>query len=157
MLELEAIEDFLAQHRLAVVGVSTRDNHMGNALYREFVKRGYDVVPVSTSAAAIDGTACVRDLSSLPEPVDGAIVVVNADAAFDVVRQAAAAGITRVWLFKGLGGKSAHSEEAEAICLDNHMSVVAGACPLMFLEPAGGMHRVHRFFRRINGSLPKAA
>lgn len=157
MLERGAIDDFLAQHRLALVGVSTRDDHMGNALYREFVKRGYDVVPVSTSAEAIDGTACVRDLASLPESVDGAIIVVNADAAVDVVRQAVASGITRVWLFKGLGGKSAQSEEAEAICRDNHVSVVAGACPLMFLEPAGGMHRIHRFFRRMNGSLPKAA
>lgn len=157
MLERDAIGDFLAQHRVALVGVSTRDDHMGNALFREFIKRGYDVVPVSTSAAAIDGAACVRDLASLSEPVDGAIIVVNADAAVDVVRQAAAAGITRVWLFKGLGGKSAYSEEAEAICRDNDISVVAGACPLMFLDPAGGMHRLHRFFRRINGSLPKAA
>lgn len=31
--------------------------------------------------------------------------------------------------------------------------VVAGACPLMFLEPVGWFHRVHRAVRRANGAL----
>jgi hypothetical protein len=38
-----------------------------------------------------------------------------------------------------------------AFCADHDIEVVDGACPLMFLEPVKGFHKVHRFFagRRI--------
>lgn len=36
---------------------------------------------------------------------------------------------------------------------DHGVVVVAGACPLMFLEPVGRVHRIHRAGRRSNGSL----
>jgi uncharacterized protein len=80
-------------------------------------------------------------------------VMVHRDLAADVVRAAAERGITRVWLFKGLGAPGAVSEEALDECASHGMKVVAGACPLMFLEPVGGLHRLHRAVRRVNGSL----
>ena len=61
-----------------------------------------------------------------------------------------------VWLFKG-AGPGAVSEEALQLCLDHGMSVVAGACPLMFLEPVRGVHKLHRSLRRLNRSVAKAA
>jgi hypothetical protein len=36
------------------------------------------------------------------------------------------------------------------------MNVVAGACPLMFLDTVGGIHKLHRVMRRMNHSLAKA-
>jgi hypothetical protein len=49
------------------------------------------------------------------------------------------------------------SEEAVHLCRDHRVSVVAGACPLMFLEPVGWFHRLHRAARRLNGSLARAS
>lgn len=42
---------------------------------------------------------------------------------------------------------------------DHGIDVVAGAgaCPLMFLEPVRGAHRVHRALRRANRSLARAS
>lgn len=69
--------------------------------------------------------------------LDGGVVMVPKDGAADVVRDAINRGVGRVWLFKGAGGASAVSDEAVALCDEHGVAVVAGACPLMFLEPVG--------------------
>jgi hypothetical protein len=75
----------------------------------------------------------------------------------DVVRACAERGVTRVWLFKGLGGRGSVSDEAVELCEQHGIEAVAGACPLMFLEPVGWFHRLHRTMRQLNGSLTKAS
>ena len=62
-------------------------------------------------------------------------------------------GIRHVWLFRGLGSAGALCDEAVAVCREHDVDVIAGACPLMFLERTGFPHRVHRGLRRINHSL----
>ena len=47
----------------------------------------------------------------------------------------------RVWLFKGLGGPGALSDEAVQLCHDNKIDVVAGACPLMSSSRSAGSTR----------------
>ena len=54
-----------------------------------------------------------------------------------------AAGIPRVWLHRGMGGKAA-PEEAVRACRDAGIPVVDGACLLMFAAPVAGFHRFHR-------------
>jgi hypothetical protein len=79
--------------------------------------------------------------------------MVNRVAAVDVVRDCIAHGIRRVWLFKGIGSAGAVSDEAVRLCQDSYTTVIAGACPLMFLDPVGLPHRVHRGVRRLKGAL----
>ena len=156
MLDLAVINDFLAQHRLAIVGISTKPSHIGNVLFKELTSRGYDVVPISTTAADIDGTPCYHDLASVPAPVDGAILCVSPDTAAAVVDEVADAGVSRVWLFQGYG-KGAATPESVAAAKARNMQVVEGACPLMFVEPVGWFHKLHRGMRHLNHSLPRAA
>src|SRR5579885_654854 len=52
---LNAIQDFLAQKRIAFVGVSRDPKDFSCSLFREFVKRGYDVVPVNPNASEVMG------------------------------------------------------------------------------------------------------
>jgi hypothetical protein len=61
-----------------------------------------------------------------------------------------------VWLFKG-AAPGAVSDEAVQLCRDHNIAVIPGACPLMFLEPVHGVHRVHRALRHANRSLAKAS
>jgi hypothetical protein len=49
------------------------------------------------------------------------------------------------------------SEEALAVAHEHGLEVVAGACPLMFLEPVGWIHRVHRAARRMKRDVSTAA
>ena len=144
-----AIDDFLAQRSLAVVGVSRSGQKFGNVAYRQLKAKGYHLTPVHPQAETLEGDACARNLSALRTPVGGVLVVVPPQQAMEVVEQAAAAGIRRVWLQPG-----AESPEVIRLAEGRGLSVVAGECILMFAEPAGISHRAHRWLRGLLGRLP---
>jgi uncharacterized protein len=157
VIDTAAVNEFLSGRRLAVIGASDDERNFGKTVYRSLRDHGYEVVAVNPTADAVAGERCYPDLGSVPGPLDGAIVMVNRALATEVVRACAEKGVRRVWLFKGLGGPGAVSQEAVQLCLDNGIDVVAGACPLMFLEPVGWFHRAHRGMRRLNRSLVKVS
>jgi predicted CoA-binding protein len=157
MIEMATVKEFLAGRRFAVVGASDDDKSFGGVVYRALRDHGYDVVPVNRSSREVAGDTCYPDLASVPGELDGVVVMVNQRAALDVVRDSAARGVHRVWLFKGAGAPGAVSDEAIQLCDELGLAAVAGACPLMFLEPVGWFHRLHRGIRRLGGSLEDAA
>lgn len=145
MPERTTIDEFLAQRSLAVVGVSRDGGQFANAVYRQLRDGGRTLYPVNREAggAPLEGDPSYPDLASVPDPVDGVLVMVPAPAAAEVADQAIARGIPRVWLHRGIGRGSV-SDEALARCRDAGVPVVDGACPLMFEEPVRGVHRLHR-------------
>jgi predicted CoA-binding protein len=147
MIDPGQAEAFLALPRLAVVGASDDPRNFGRTIYGELKGRGRHVVAVHPTAATVDGDPAYPDLASVPGDLDGVIVMVGRADAAGVVRAAIARGVPRVWLFKGIGA-GALSAEAERLCEEAGVEVVAGACPLMFLEPTGWAHRFHRGIRR---------
>ena len=92
------ITDFLAQKKIAVVGVSRGGKGFGNNALQELKSKGYIVYPVNPHVEVMDGEKCYPSLTALPEPVDGALIVVPPAQAERVVRDAYAAGIHRVWM-----------------------------------------------------------
>ena len=157
MIDQATVSAFLAGHRIAVVGASDNPKSFGSTIYRELLSHGYDAVPVNPNIASIEGQLCYSSLASVPDPIDGVLVMVNRETAADVVRACIERRIDRIWLFKGLGAPGAVSDDAVALCHEHGIDVVEGACPLMFLEPVGWFHRVHRRVRRAKGSLAKAS
>ena len=155
MISPEAANAFLSQPRITVVGASDDRSNFGGTVYRALRDHGVDVVPVHPTAATVAGDLCHPDLASVPD-LGAVLVMVNPAQAIDVVRTCLDRGVDRIWLFKGLGGPGAVSSEALQLCEERGVDVIAGACPLMFLEPVGLPHRVHRVFRRLNGSLAAA-
>ena len=151
MLDRSAIDDFLAQRRIAVVGVTGRQGDFATAVLDELWEHGYTAFPVGRSA----GEEAFPSLADLPGPVDGVIVMVGRDHAAAVVEEAAALGISRVWLFKGIG-KGSCSDEAVAAARAHGMTVVEGGCPFMFLDPVRSAHRFHRGVWKLRGKYPKA-
>ncbi len=143
------IEAFFASRALAVVGVSRAGKGFGAAAYRELKAKGFTLYPVHPEAEQVEGDRCVRSLSALPGPVGGVLVVTPPAESVKVVKDAAAAGIQRVWLQQGAG-----SEEAIRVCREHGLHVVSGRCVLMFAEPVAPFHQVHRFFVRLFGKLP---
>ena len=150
------VREFMSLHRIAVVGASDDPKKFGNTVYKEMKAQGYDVVPVNVNAPTVDGDPAYRDLASIPAPVEGVIVMVAAAKAAAVVKDAIDAGVRSIWLFKG-AGTGAVSHEAIELCRDHDVTLVAGACPLMFFEDTQWIHKVHRTFRRLGGTLKKAA
>lgn len=143
-----SIQAFLAESAIAVVGVSRSGKGFGNVAVRELRRKGYRIYPVNPNADLIDGERCYRSLADLPEPVRAVLVVVPPDQALGVVREAARAGVTRVWLQQG-----AEAPFVTLACDELGLDVIAGECILMFAKPTG-VHKAHRWVWKVMGKLP---
>jgi predicted CoA-binding protein len=145
-----AVDEFVAQRKLAIVGVSRGGIKFGNMAFRALKEKGYRVFPVNPNAEEIGGERCYPSLRALPESVDGVLVVVPPKETEQVVRDAASAGISRVWLQQG-----AESKAAIRFCEENGLKVVHGECILMFAQPVISFHRWHQWLWKVLGKLPK--
>lgn len=154
MTSRQAIDDFLARKRLAIVGVSRNPRDFTRSLFSEFRRRGYDVVPVSPQATEVDGLACFARVQDIAPPVDGALLLTSPAVSERVVRDCAEAGVQRIWMYRA-GGAGAVSPGAIAFCEAKGMSVVGGECPYMFFPHTGGVHWFHGFLRRLFGRYPR--
>jgi predicted CoA-binding protein len=151
----EAANRFLAQKRIAVAGVSRTDKgHGANVVYQGMRKAGYEVFAVYPNAEDIEGDRCYRDLRSIPGGVDAVVVGTAPDASADVVRDCADLGINQVWLHKAFGGGSVSPEATEEGRAAG-MTVIDGACPMMFLPETDIGHRCMRWVMGLTGGLPK--
>ncbi|MBT8387079.1 MAG: CoA-binding protein [Ignavibacteria bacterium] len=144
------VDDFLSQNKIAVVGVSRKRSKFGNVIYREFKKKGYTVYAINPNTAEIEGDICYPDLFSTPKPVDGVIINVPPSKTEKVIKDVKETGIKRVWLQQG-----SQSDEAIQFCKDNNINCVSNECILMFAEPAGFIHRAHRWIWGVAGKLPQ--
>ena len=151
---LENIEDFLAQKRIAMIGVSRNPKDFSSALFEELRKRGYDMVPVNPKVSAVLGQPCYARVQDIQPPVDAALLMTTPEITDEVVTDCADAGIRRIWMYRA-GGKGAVSEKAVAFCQERGIQVVPGQCPFMFLPGAAGVHKFHGFFRKITRGYPK--
>ena len=153
MISTTTVNRFFAAPRITVVGASDAKGSFGGTVYRELRDHGHDVVAVHPTAETVAGDPCYHDLAAVPDPVGAVLVMVNAERALDVVEACIARGVEQVWLFQGLGGPGAVSDEAVRRLREHGIAVVPGACPLMFLEPVGVVHRLHRGVRRLRGAV----
>ncbi len=150
MISKKLVEDFIAQKNIAVIGVSRKKTKFGNYIYRELKKKDYRVFPVNPKLEFAEGDKCYPDLSSVPEKLDGVVINVSPTEAVNVIKDANAAGIKRVWLQQG-----SQSEEAVKFCEDNNIDCVSNECIIMFTEPLGFMHRTHKWIWNALGKLPQ--
>ena len=153
MASKQAIDSFLSCRRIAVVGVSRDPKDFSRAVFRAFVERGYDAVPVNAAGGEVAGRPVASRVGEVWPPPEAALLMTPPAATDRVVRECAEAGVTRVWMHRG-GGQGAVSAEAVAFCRERGIEVVDGECPFMFLPGTGRFHGVHRFFRRLSGRLP---
>lgn len=153
MASKRAIDSFLSCRRIAVVGVSRDPKDFSRSVFRAFVERGYDAVPVNPAGGEVDGRPSASRVGDVTPPIEAALLLTPSSATDQVVRECAAAGVKRVWMHRGAGA-GAVSPEALTFCREKGIEVVVGECPFMFLPDTGWFHGVHRFFRRLGGRLP---
>ena len=149
MTSKAAVDGFLGEKTLAVVGVSRGGKKFGNTVMKELKAKGYRVFPINPHAETIDGERCYPSLRDLPARPGGVVTVVPPAVTEAVVRDAKDAGIKRVWMQQG-----SESEEAIRFCAENGLEVVHGECIMMFAEPVGSIHRFHRWVWKLFGKLP---
>lgn len=151
------VNDFLSQKRIAVAGVSRSQKSAGaaNGIYRRLKEVGYEVFAVNPNAEKVEGDTCYPNLKAIPGGVDGVIIATRSDATDQLVRDCAEAGIKRVWMHDGIHAfGTSVSKDAVEFCKEHDISVIAGACPLMFGKPSDGFHRFIRQCTGLFGRLP---
>src|SRR5262245_20139510 len=155
---LEAkIEDFLAQKRIAVAGVSRDNSHhpVGNLIYQRLKKTGHDVFPVNPHMGSFDGDRCYPDLRSVAGGVDGVVIVTRPETTERIVRECGEAGVKRVWMHQSMAKGSSVSPAAVEYCHEHDISVIAGACPMMYGPGADVGHTCMRWILKLTRRLPK--
>ena len=150
----EAAEEFLAQPRIAVAGVSRDGKHPANLIYRRLRATGHEVFAVNPEAAEVEGDTSFASVEGIPGGVDGVVVATPPGAAPGIVADCAAAGVPRVWLHRGLGPGSS-SPEAVALCRKHGIRVIPGGCPNMFGATSDPGHRCLCAVLRATGKIPR--
>ncbi len=150
---LDEIHEFLAQKRIAVVGASRNPKDFNAMLFREFRRRGYDVVPVNPKAPEVDGLRSYESVQDIQPPVDAALLLTPPDVTATVAKDCVEAGVKHVWMYRATG-KGAVSDAGLELCRKNGVKVVPGYCPFMFL-PHNGFHGIHGFVMKILRAYPR--
>lgn len=150
------ITDFLAQKRIAIAGVSrNHSNHpAGNLIYRRLKNSGHEVFPVNPNMPVFEGARCYPDLKSIPGRVDGVVIITRPETTARIVRECADVGVRRVWMHSSTAKGSSVSADAVEFCLEHDITVIAGACPMMFGPNVDFGHTCLRFFLKLSGGLP---
>jgi uncharacterized protein len=153
---LTTIQDFLAQKRIAMVGISRERRSDSALIFEELCRRGYDVVPVNPNVQEALGHRCFARVQDIQPPVEAALLMTSPDVTEKVVADCAEAGIRLVWMYRGIG-KGSVSSNAIAFCQERGITVIPGECPFMFFPGTGGVHRFHGFLRKLTGHYPRRA
>jgi uncharacterized protein len=152
----EKVHDFLAQKRIAVAGVS-RDHGShpaANLIYRRLKTTGHEVFPVNPNMQTFDGDRCYADLRSIPGGVDGVVIVTRPETTERIVRDCGDAGVGRVWMHQSIGKGTSVSPKAVEYCRQHDISVIAGACPMMYGDGVDFGHMCMRWVLKLTGGLP---
>jgi predicted CoA-binding protein len=155
----ELVKDFLAQQKIAVVGVSDKRETGCNLSYRKFKQAGYQVYAVNPRISTFDGDPCYPDLKSLPEKPEAVFILANPKVTDLIVQQCVDLGVKHVWMHCMMGTKaglatsmSSVSAEAVRLCKENGIAIIPGSCPNQFLKPDFG-HAMMRGMWRLFGFM----
>lgn len=151
MVSAAAAQEFLSQHRIAVVGVSRDSRQFANAVFRALRERGYEAIPVNPHGAELEGVTAYPTLQAIPGPVDGAILLLPKGAIAAAIDDCLAARVGRIWLHSPAGPGA--SPELVARAQEGGATVIDGGCPFMFLEKAGWFHACHSTIARWTGAI----
>ena len=139
------VRDFLAQKKIAIVGVSDKRDTGCNLNYRKFKSAGYAVYAVNPHIQQFEGDPCYPDLKSIPDKPDAVFILANPQVSEQIVQQCVALGIKHVWMHCMMGTRpglaasmTSVSQEAVKLCQENGIAVIPGTCPNQFLNPDFG-------------------
>jgi len=147
------VQEFLAQKKIAVVGVSDKRETGCNLAYKKFKEAGYEVYAVNPRINTFNGAPCYPDLKSIPEKPDAVFILAKPAVTDQIVQQCVDLGVKHVWMHCMMGTKpglvasmTSVSQDAVNKCRENGISVIPGTCPNQFLKPDFGHNLMRGLF-----------
>lgn len=128
---VKSIRSLFAPHSVALVGASSRAGSVGCQLFSNLKTAGFKgaLYPVNPYTPELDGVKCYPSVSSIPEPVDLAVIAVPASAVEAVLEDCSLVGVKSVVVISaGFSEASAEGQKLQSRLLD--------------LARASGMHVV---------------
>ena len=150
----ELIDRFMNCKRIAFVGLSSDQKSFSRALFNDFLKRGYDIVPVNPSQTQINDLPCYKKINDIKPPVEAVLIMTKPHNVPDILEDCNSAGIKLIWLYRSMG-QGAVSPEAVKFGRDNNLDLIPGYCPYMFWKDSGFVHGLHRLIMKIGGKFPQ--
>jgi uncharacterized protein len=148
------VKDFLAQKKIAVVGVSDKRETGCNLAYHKFKAAGYTVFGVNPRITEFEGDPCYPDLKSIPEVPDAVFILAKPAVTDQIVQECVELGVRHIWMHCMLGtkpglaaGMTSVSADAVKKCQENGIAVIPGTCPNQFLTPDFGHAMMRGMFR----------
>lgn len=114
--EARSIRRLLFPSSVAVVGASNDDGKIGNAVFRNLLRMGFDgpLYPVNPDARHVNGVRAYPSVADVPDAIDLAVVAVPAATVPEVVEQCAARGVHGLVLISGGFGERGSDDERRA-------------------------------------------
>jgi predicted CoA-binding protein len=154
------VQFFLAQKRIAVVGVSDKRETGCNLAYTRFKDSGYRVFAVNPRISTYLGDPCYTNLKSIPQKPDAVFIFANPKVTEQIVAECVELGVKHVWMHCMMGtkpglaaGTTSVSPSAVQMCRENGINVIPGSCPNQFLKPDFG-HAMMKGLFGLLGYMP---
>jgi predicted CoA-binding protein len=110
---------------VAVVGASSDRRKFGNRALREFMAKGYRVIPINPHERTIEGLRAYASVLDVPEPIDIATVYVQPNVALRLLGEFERKNIPEIWVNPG-----AESDALLADARRRKLNVIA-ACSIL--------------------------
>lgn len=101
-------------HRIAVVGLSPKENRPSNMVARYLIDNGYTVIPVNPGQTEILGLPCYPNLAAIPEPVDIVDIFRRPEDVGPIVQEAITVQAKAVWMQEGVVNETAAAQAKAA-------------------------------------------
>jgi predicted CoA-binding protein len=152
------VKSFLAQKKIAVVGVSEKRETGCNASYNLFKSSGYQVSAVNPHLTSFKGDPCYPNLKSIPEKPDAVFILANPKVTDQIVQECVDLGVRHVWMHCMMGTKpglaanaTSVSQNAVKMCRENGIAVIPGACPNQYVPKGDIGHKLMKVIFRTLG------
>ena len=121
MDDKQRIEAFSSGGPWGVVGASKDRAKYGNKVLRCYLQHGREVHDVNPHETEVEGVACFKSVADLPAGVRALSIITPPRVSEQVVRDAAARGIKKLWMQPG-----AESPRAIELACELGVSLIAG-------------------------------
>jgi predicted CoA-binding protein len=122
------VDAFFAGGPFAVAGASNDRRKFGNKVLRCYWQYGRVAYPVNPREREVEGQPCYATLAALPERVTGVSLITQPAVSEEIVEQAIALGLKRLWFQPGSESGRAITRAQEA-----GIEVIAGG-PCVLVE-----------------------
>jgi len=151
MVTIKAINNFISNKNIAVIGTSTNKKKFGYIVFKKLKNNNYNVFPVNPGLTEIEGVKCYPDVQSLPPEVTAVVFITQPEITAKIVVQLREIkNIAYLWFQPGSVNKETAVAEK-----DFGKNIIDGECILMYIEPTVFPHSLHGFFKKVFRKYPK--